>query len=262
LQKANVSKTLNVDRTMKGQVVQAGTLEMHYEEYGKGPPMLLLHGFGGCTKNWHPFVEDLSQKFRLIVVDLRGHGSSTNPDKVFTHRQAAADVSQLLDKLEIGVCQAMGMSTGGMILLHMALMQPQRISAMALISATTHFPDQARAIMRRVSYETMPPEVQTMYRECAKRGEGQIRELVTQFNAFHQSTDDVNFSDEALSRIKSRTLIVHGDRDQFFPVQIAVELYRSIPDSALWIVPNGEHVPVFDLSIPFVSTALRFFERE
>nr|WP_294859041.1 alpha/beta hydrolase [uncultured Fluviicola sp.] len=244
-----------------GHFVQIGEIELYYEEYGEGKPMLLLHGFGGCTQNWHPFTGELSEHYRLIVVDLRGHGYSSNPGNTFTHREAANDVFLLLEKLGIDRFSAMGMSTGGMTLLHMATSQPERIESMVLISATTHFPDLARAIMRRVSFETMPLEVREMYRECAKRGDEQIRQLITQFNALSSNTDDMNFTSQNLAVIKARTLVVHGDRDNFFPVEIAVNIYNSIPDSALWIIPNGDHVPIFDLSIPFTSTALRFLRK-
>jgi pimeloyl-ACP methyl ester carboxylesterase len=244
--------------TTHGHFVPIGNIEMYYEEYGKGKPLLLLHGFGGCTQNWHPFITELSEHYRLIVIDLRGHGYSTNPENRFTHREAANDVFLLLEKLGIDQFSAMGMSTGGMTLLHMATSQPKRIQSMVLISATSHFPDKARTIMRRVSFDTMPEEVREMYRECAKRGDDQIKELVSQFNALHENHDDMNFTAQSLSVIKARTLIVHGDRDNFFPVEIAVNMYQSIPDSALWIIPKGDHVPIYDSAIPFISTALRF----
>lgn len=242
----------------QGHFVQIGDMEMYYEEYGSGKPMLLLHGFGGCSQNWHSFTDQLSEHYRLIVVDLRGHGHSTNPENTFTHREAAKDVFLLLEKLGIDRFSAMGMSTGGMVLLHMATSRPQRIDSMVLISATTHFPDQARFIMRRVSFETMPQEVREMYSECAKRGDEQIRQLTLQFNALGENHDDMNFNEQSLAAITARTLVVHGDRDNFFPVEIAVDLYRFIPDSALWIIPNGDHVPIFDPRIAFTTTALRF----
>lgn len=242
----------------QGHYVQIGDMEMYYEEYGSGKPMLLLHGFGGCSQNWHSFTDQLSEHYRLIVVDLRGHGHSTNPENTFTHREAAKDVFLLLEKLGIDRFSAMGMSTGGMVLLHMATSQPERIDSMVLISATTHFPDQARFIMRRVSFETMPQEVREMYSECAKRGDEQIRQLTLQFNALSENHDDMNFHEQSLAAITARTLVVHGDRDNFFPVEIAVDLYRFIPDCALWIIPNGDHVPIFDPRIPFTATALRF----
>ncbi|MFZ6769889.1 alpha/beta fold hydrolase [Undibacterium sp. Di26W] len=243
-----------------GQVVQINHLEMYYEEYGAGKPLVLLHGFGGCVQNWHPFIAQLSERYRLILVDLRGHGHSTNPDNKFTHSEAAGDVFLLLDKLGIDRFSAMGMSTGGMTLLHMATRQPRRIDAMVLISATSHFPEQARVIMRRASFGTMPQAVRDMYSECAKRGDEQIRQLITQFNAFHEDYDDMNFTAQSLSTITARTLVVHGDRDVFFPVEIPVNIYRSIPDAALWIIPGGDHVPIYDSAVPFTATALRFLD--
>jgi len=244
----------------RGHSVKISNMEMYYEEYGVGKPLLLLHGFGGCTQNWHPFTDKLSEHYRLIVVDLRGHGHSTNPDNKFTHKEAASDVFLLLEKLGIGNFSAMGMSSGGMVLLHMATSQPRRIHSMVLISVTSHFPDQARAIMRRASFATMPQEVREMYRKCAKRGDEQIRELITQFNALHENYDDMNFTAQSLSTITARTLVVHGDRDNFFPVEIPVSIYRSIPDAALWIIPGGDHVPIYDSTVPFTSTALQFLD--
>ena len=244
--------------TTQGHSIQISNIEIYYEEYGVGKPLLLLHGFGGCSQNWHPFIDKLSEHFRLIVADLRGHGYSTNPENKFTHREAANDMFLLLEKLGINQFSAMGMSTGAMTLLHMATSQPSRIDSMVLISTTSHFPDQARAIMRRASFDTMPPEVREMYRECAKRGDEQIRQLISQFNALHKNNDDMNFDAQSLSTITARTLIVHGYRDHFFPVEIPVSIYRSIPNAALWIIPGGDHVPIYEAKVPFTSTALQF----
>jgi pimeloyl-ACP methyl ester carboxylesterase len=242
----------------RGHTVQIDGIAMYYEEYGAGTPLVLLHGFGGCTRNWHPFVAELSERHRLIVVDLRGHGRSTNPENRFTHREAASDLFHLLDRLGVGRFSALGISSGGMTLLHMATSQPERLDAMVLISATSHFPAQARAIMRGASFGSMPRQVQEMYRACAERGDEQIRQLISQFNAFHDNYDDMNFTEQSLSAITARTLVVHGDRDRFFPVEIPVSLYRSIPGAALWIIPGGDHAPIYDSAVPFTSTALRF----
>lgn len=242
----------------QGHIVPINGAEIYYEEYGAGEPLLLLHGFGGSSQNWHPFTAKLSEHYRLIVVDMRGHGFSSNPESRITHREAADDIFRLLERLGVGSFSAMGMSSGGMVLLHMATRQPARISSMVLISAASHFPDQARAIMRRATFNTMPQEVQEMYRECAKRGDEQIRQLISQFNALHNNYDDMNFTAKSLSTIRARTLVVHGDRDNFFPVDIPVTIYRSIPDAVLWIIHGGDHVPIYDSTVPFTSTALRF----
>ena len=114
---------------------------------------------------------------------------------------------------------------------------------MIVVAASTSFPDQARAILQSAASDTLPPDVLAEFRECAARGEPQVRSLVDQFRALGFSTDDTDFQPADLARITADTLIVHGDRDLFFPVSIPVGMYGAIKDAALWIVPNGEHSP-------------------
>ena len=241
-----------------GRMVPLDGIALYYEDYGTGDPLVLLHGFGGSGQNWSPFIDALAEQYRLIVIDLPGHGHSSNPAHAFTHRQAARDVFDLLDTLGIYRFSAMGISSGGMTLLHMATGQPNRIDSMVLVSATTHFPEQARAIMRRAAFGRMPQPVEAMYRACATRGDEQIRQLIGHFNALGDNRDDMAFTAADLSAITARTLVVHGDRDSFFPVEIPVSLYRAIANAALWIIPNGEHAPIFDAEVPFIEMALRF----
>ena len=76
------------------------------------------------------------------------------------------------------------------------------------------------------------------------------------------SYDDMNLTPPALSKITAPTLIVYGDRDPLYPVEMAVEMYRAIPRSALCVVPNGGHGPVFlDAAAQFAQTALAFFRK-
>jgi pimeloyl-ACP methyl ester carboxylesterase len=71
----------------------------------------------------------------------------------------------------------------------------------------------------------------------------------------------MNFTPPSLARIKARTLVVHGDQDPLYPVEMALQLHRAIPRSSLWVVPNGGHGPVFlDAAPRFAETALAFFE--
>ena len=233
-------------------------MEMYYEAYGEGRPLVLLHGFGGSGPAWKPFIAEFAKHFRLIVPDLRGHGLSTNPSHQFTHRQSALDVYALLHQLGIDRFQGMGISTGGMTLVHMATQQPSRVEAMVLIGATIYFPEEARVIMRKSTVESLTPQEWERLRQTHKHGDDQIRALRTQFHHFKDSYDDMNFTAPFLSTITARTLIVHGDRDQFFPVSIPVEMYREIPKSYLWLLPNGGHVPIVDRQAEFTRTALEF----
>jgi pimeloyl-ACP methyl ester carboxylesterase len=241
-----------------GQTAQVNGIRMYYEVHGAGKPLVLLHGFGGAGRSWKQWIDDFAKDYRLIIPDLRGHGGSTNPTNKFTHRQSAKDVYALLDQLGIRTFSAMGISTGGMTLLHMATQQPERVESMVLIGSTIYFPEQAREIMRKADPDNISPAEMERLRTVNKYGDEQIRSLRRQFNAFKDNYDDMSFTPPHLATIKARTLIIQGDRDEFFPVNIPVEMYRSIPKSYLWIVPNGGHVPISDHADEFRKVALEF----
>ena len=124
-------------------------ITIYYQIIGEGEPLVLLHGFTQTGKVWDPIIKDLATQYRLIIPDLRGHGQSTNPTGEFTHRQSALDVFELLDQLGINTFKAMGISTGGMTLLHMATTQRERVEAMVLIGATSYFPDNESKFSRQ-----------------------------------------------------------------------------------------------------------------
>ncbi len=165
----------------------------------------------------------------------------------------------LLDELGIDRVRAMGMSSGGMTPLHMATQQPERIEAMVLIGATSYFPEQARAIMQRAVPDSMSVAELQEWESCSTRGEGQTREVLGQFHRMKDSYDDMNFTAPYLLTITARTLIVHGDHDEFFPVSIPIEMYAALPEAYLWIVPHGGHIPIFgEQAEAFNDKALAF----
>jgi pimeloyl-ACP methyl ester carboxylesterase len=248
---------------MHTKTVSLNGIELHYQIEGEGGPLLLLHGGTGCHEDWTYSGRDhFVREYMLIQPDARGHGRSSNPDKIITHRQCALDALALLDHLGIQQCRAIGMSMGGNILLHMATLQPQRIEAMVIVSATMHFPAQAREIMRQVpTAENQSPKEWESMRQRHKLGDHQIISLWDWTRGLQHSHDDMNFTEQALSRISARTLIVYGDRDPLYPVEMAVEMYRAIPHSALWVVPNGGHGPVFlEAASQFAQTSLKFLK--
>jgi pimeloyl-ACP methyl ester carboxylesterase len=223
-------------------------------------PLLLLHGGGGTHENWACAGRDqFLRAYQLIAPDARGHGRSTNPARIITHRQCALDTFALLDHLGIERCRAIGVSMGGNILLHMATMQPDRIQAMVVVSCTMYFPEQARAIMRQVPVENQPPSESETMRKSHPLGDDQIIASWEWQRGMSVSYDDMNFTPPSLARITAPTLIIYGDRDFLYPVEMAVDMHRSIPQSALWVVPKGSHGPVFlDAAAPFADTSLAF----
>lgn len=241
------------------QTVAVNDIEIYCEMRGQGEPLVLLHGFSGLGRDWELIFKELPTGYRLIAPDLRGHGHSTNPSRTFTFRQAAFDVLAMLTALGIDRFKAIGLSGGAKTLLHVATRQPARVEAMVLVSGAHYFPAQARKLMAAMTVESHTEQEWEFMRARHPRGDDEIRLLWEQGHAFKDSYDDMNFTPPFLSTIKARTLIVFGDRDPVYPVEMAIEMYRAIPNSQLWVVPNGGHGPIFgDMSQKFVETAIPF----
>lgn len=226
------------------EMVRTNGVELEYQVSGSGEPLLLLHGFGSCIDDsWGALIPELAKSHRVIAVNMRGHGRSTPLTSRFTHGQSAEDIKGLLDALGVQKVRAIGYSSGGMTLLHLATRYPDRLEKMVIVGATSHFGEQARTIMRAVADRGLPPFVQDQFERCSPQGTEQAKELARQFGAFKDSHDDMAFTPADLATIKADTMIVHGDRDDFFPVDIPAAMYKAIPKARLWIVPDGGHEP-------------------
>lgn len=129
---------------------------------------------------------------------------------------------------------------------------------MVLVSATPYFPAQARSIMRQYPDTLSEAQWEILHRSHPG-GDAQINAILASTRAFADSYDDMNFTPPCLSTIQARTLIVQGDRDPLYPVELSVEMAEAIPHSALWIVPNAGHGPVIGERWPeFLKTAAAF----
>ena len=244
-----------------GRIVTLNRVEIYFEVHGSGEPLLLLHGFSGCSQDWVALPGDWGAEFQLIIPDMRGHGRSGNLTKNFRHDEAAGDMFALLDHLGIQTFKGVGVSGGGNVLLHMATKQPERASAMVLVSATSYFPAQARPIMRQYA-EQLRPEDREILRRRHPGGDAQIEAILASTTAFANSYDDMNFTAADLAKITARTLIVQGDRDPLYPLDISVEMANVIPRSSLWIVPNAGHGPIGGERWPeFLKTAAAFLRK-
>jgi len=234
--------TLNI-HAQKSQFVETNGVKIHYVTIGEGEPVLLLHNFTASHKMWLPWVTDLPKKYQYIVPDLRAHGLSTNSSDKFLHSDSAKDMYGLMDALNIKKFKAVGASSGGMTLLHMATMDTTRLEAMITIGATAYFPEESRVIQKEIVYEKLPRGWKDGLEVHQPNGEAQRRAVIKLFKDMAYSYDDMNFTPPYLSTINCPTLIIHGDRDAFFPIDIPAIMYKSIPNSYLWVVPNEGHLP-------------------
>ena len=244
---------------VESHTTEVNGIQMYYEIVGDGDPLLLLHSGTQSSEMWDEFIERFSERHRLIIPDLRGHGGSTNPDGVWTTYQFAADVFALLDILEVDRVKAIGASVGAMTLLRMATQHPDRIDAMILVGAGTYIPAECRQILASATTDTLSEDSWAQLRARHLHGDDQIRALYAWVASLASSFNDMTFTPPFLATIKARTLIVHGDRDYCFPASMAWDIYQAIPNAELWVVPNGGHVPIRgDNAGSFADKAIAF----
>ena len=113
-----------------------GDMEIYYEEYGQGPPLMMILGLGQDTATWNFQIEELSNCFRLIVFDNRDCGKSSRCPDGYTTKTMAQDTIGLMDHLGIDQAHICGTSMGGMIAQQVVLAEPERVKSLILASTT------------------------------------------------------------------------------------------------------------------------------
>jgi pimeloyl-ACP methyl ester carboxylesterase len=114
-----------------------GEIQINYEEYGQGPPLIMILGLGQDIATWGLQISELSNHFRLILLDNRDSGKSSRCSETYTTETIAMDILGLMDYLGIDKTHLLGTSMGGMIAQHVAIMAPERVGSLILSSTTS-----------------------------------------------------------------------------------------------------------------------------
>ena len=128
---------------------------------GGGGPLILLHGFSGAAASWRELASQLTSRYRVIVPDLLGHGSTGAPEDPtrYAIERQAADINAILDALNVGRVGLHGYSMGGRLALYTAIAYPSRVSALSLESASPGLTSEAERLARRHSDEQLAARV-------------------------------------------------------------------------------------------------------
>jgi 3-oxoadipate enol-lactonase len=253
--------------------IDANGVTIHYEVYGAGEPLLLLHGLGSCGNDWQLQVPVFARHYRVLTADMRGHGCSSKPPGPYSVPMMAADVLALLDALEIKDAHIVGLSMGGMIAFQLAADQPERVrslmivnSAAALVprSFSEHWLVWQRLALARLfgpartgrflSRRLFPKPEQAAFRERV------VREWATNDRHAYLAAMKALIGWSVLDRIHQITcpvLVISGDRD-YLPVDAKLEYTRLIPDGRLVVVEDSGHATPIDQSEKFNRLMLEF----
>ena len=107
-------------------------MTLHFQEYGSGHPLVILHGLFGSLDNWHTLSRILGASFRVFALDQRNHGRSPHSN-IFTYEALAEDLRQFLDEHELSTAHLLGHSLGGKTAMRFALTFPERVDKLVVV---------------------------------------------------------------------------------------------------------------------------------
>jgi len=244
--------------------IQAGNLNLNYDTYGQGEPLLLIMGFGMPGIAWLPSLPMLPG-FKCIYFDNRGTGLSDKPEGTYTVEQMADDASNLLTALNIPKAKVFGVSMGGMIAQELTLRHPEQVTKVVLgctmaggPNAKMASPEVGMKLVEGTKLMATNPSagfdiiLPLLYPEEFARAHPELKQMMLMGMQMMPATpsDSVDRTiagimtfnaEDRLGQIKCPTLIVHGDQDLLIPVGNANLLKSRIPQAEVFIIPNAGH---------------------
>lgn len=226
------------NNAIAGHFVQADDAKIYYETYGKGQPIVLLHGgLLGSTVEMADFIENLKDKFQVIAISTRGHGRSELGKKPMSLEQRARDAMAVINAVTQDSVIVLGFSDGGFSAYQLGAMFPDRIKKMVVMGAGELYPG-----LREFKFSAKQAiEMDKIYWEQQLKlmpEPQRLEEMFAQVNGFYGKA---TIGKELLGKIKCPVLVVAGDRDDGNSVEHVVNAARMISSHQICIVPNAGH---------------------
>jgi 3-oxoadipate enol-lactonase len=248
---------------------------LHYRIDGAGPHLVLLHPVGLDQTCFQSIVTELSRRFTVLRVDLRGHGASPAPDPRAELADYAADVHAVLGCLQFAPAAVAGFSFGGMVAQELALAHPSDVSALVLGACPSTLPPDARAAMRERGFlaerEGMAAVVDTTLERWFT--ERLLHTALADPVRQRLLTDDVHGwatawtaisnveTSERLRTIRVPTLCLAAGADRSTPPAMLRTIADNIPAARFVVIPDAPHM-VFIEQPQAVASAISGFLEE
>ncbi len=267
--------------------VREGTI--FYAVTGEGPPVLLLHGFGGEIWVWEKQVAALSKRYRLYIPDLIGYGYSDRPKVEYTPALFIDSIKQFMDQLGLRRASLIGNSMGGGIAWAFALTYPERVDKLILIDSTPpdvvpevrnpsfrwflairnipflpylavalHTRGMLRATLMEMVFDDRLISDAVVERQYLI---GRIAGTARVMTSTARHAEEVKRYGGALGTLVKPTLIIWGDQDEVFPRAVGEKLHKSIEGSELAVIKGSGHMPMWERPDETNQAILEFLSR-
>ena len=259
---------------------QVNGIEVTYAVSGPdtGPTVMLSHSLGSSAVMWGPQLAALSQRYRVLLYDTRGHGGSAAPAGPYSLDMLGDDAIALLDALRLDRVHWVGLSMGGMIGQNLALRAPGRLASLTLCDTTAQIPAEAQAMwderiaaardegMTALAEATMQRWFTPDYLAQAPRAVDDIRAqfLDTPVDGFVgccYALKELDYLDR-LAEIALPTLVMVGADDPSTPVAASEAMQTRIDDAELVVIPSASHLANVEQPDAFTEALLDFLDRQ
>ncbi|CCB66611.1 alpha/beta fold hydrolase [Hyphomicrobium sp. MC1] len=218
--------------------IEANGIRLHYAIYGKGSPVVFLHGGLANTDYWGLQVPAVAAHHTVILIDSRGHGRSTRDSRPYGYDLMADDVVAVLDVLKIQKADIVGWSDGGIIGIDLALRHKDRVGKVFAFAANTVTSGVKEGVEKNPTFAA--------YIERAGKEYEVHSATPKEYNAFVDQiskmwAEQPNWTDAQLKTIDTPILVVDGDHDEAIKRENTEYIAATIPHAGLLILPNASH---------------------
>ena len=230
--------------------------EIYYAIFGKGAPVILLHGGLGNSDHWSNQVPALADHFEVIAIDSRGQGRSTRTRAPITYEKMANDVLAVMDKLEIPRASLVGWSDGGEIALKIAISHPDRVDHL-FVFGTNYDANgsKPRGSQRSATFAAYAAKSRADYIRLSKTPR-QFDELVDWLLPVWRNP--MGFTKDQLRTIQAPTLVGDGDHDEVIVLAQVQEMAQLIPHAKLVVLKDTSHFALWQDPADFNQALLDF----
>jgi pimeloyl-ACP methyl ester carboxylesterase len=211
---------------------------IYYGIYGKGDPVILLHGGLGNSDHWSNQVPALVDKFQVIVIDSRGQGRSTRGKSPITYDVMAGDVLAVMDALKLERAAIVGWSDGGEIGLKLAIGHPDRVAKLFVFGANYDASGSKHSTAKGTTFAVYTKRCKADYTRLS-RTPGQWDSLVTWLLPIWRNP--MGFTKDQLKSIQAPTVVADGDHDELIVLDQIKEMAELIPNAKLEVFTDTSH---------------------
>jgi len=248
--------TPTLPKPVQSGVAPVNGVRIWYATFGRGEPVILLHGGLANADYWGDQVPKLEKSYRVVVMDSRGHGRSTRNEQPFSYDLMAADVIGLMDFLKIPKATIIGWSDGAIIGLDIAMHHPERVAKLFAFAANSD-PSGVADITHSTVFNAFIARAEKEYKSLSP--------TPTEYKAFLAEITKMwetqpNWRAEDLAKITIPTWIVDADHDEAIKRENTEFIAANIPGAGLLLQPEVSHFSFLQDPEQFTSDVLHFLE--